>query len=117
MIERDICVEACPLSNMVLGYTNDLRTHPINYLMTRGVQFSISSDDPGLFGYEGVTLDYVYATSAWTLTLRDLKKISLNGIKYANVSEETKKSLREDVFEPKWKEWVAWLNAQEIKSD
>jgi adenosine deaminase CECR1 len=41
--------------------------------MTRGIQVSISSDDPGLFGYEGVTLDYVYATGAWELTIRDLK--------------------------------------------
>ena len=71
--ERDICIEACPLSNMVLGYTKDLRIHPINYLMTRGVQFSISTDDPGLFGYEGVTLDYVYACGAWELSIRDLK--------------------------------------------
>lgn len=58
---------------MVLGYTKDLRVHPVNYLMNRGVQVSISSDDPGLFGYEGVTLDYVYATGAWELTVRDLK--------------------------------------------
>jgi len=61
------------LSNFVLGYTKDLRTHPVSFLMNRGVQVSISSDDPGLFGYEGVTLDYVYATGAWGLTLRDLK--------------------------------------------
>ena len=33
VIKRDICVEACPLSNMVLGYTLDLRNHPIRYLM------------------------------------------------------------------------------------
>lgn len=84
--------------------------------MTRGVQFSISSDDPGLFGYEGVTLDYVYATSAWSLSLRDLKKVSLNGIKYASVSEETKKHLIENVFTPKWKEWVEWVNQQTVQS-
>lgn len=27
--ERDICIEVCPLSNMVLGYCKDLRTHPM----------------------------------------------------------------------------------------
>jgi len=53
-----------------------------------GVQFTINSDDPGLFGYEGVTLDYVYAVGAWELSIRDLKKVSLNGIKYASISEE-----------------------------
>jgi len=73
---------------MVLGYCKDLRTHPIKQMAAIGVQFTINSDDPGLFGYEGVTLDYVYAVGAWELSIRDLKKVSLNGIKYASISEE-----------------------------
>ena len=81
--------------------------------MSRGVQFSISSDDPGLFGYEGVTLDYVYAVGAWGLTIRDLKKLSLNGITYSNSSAEHKKHLRENVFPAKWTEWIAHLNSLE----
>jgi len=72
---------------MVLGYSKDLRTHPMKAMFSWGVQASINSDDPGLFGYEGVTLDYVYAVAAWELTIRDLKKLSLNGIRYATISE------------------------------
>ena len=30
-------------------------------MLSLGIQASVNSDDPGLFGYEGVTLDYVYA--------------------------------------------------------
>lgn len=56
-------------------------------MLSLGVQASINSDDPGLFGYEGVTLDYIYAFGAWELTIRDLKKFSLNGIKYASITE------------------------------
>lgn len=37
VIKRDICVEACPLSNMVLGYTLDLRNHPVRYMMHQGL--------------------------------------------------------------------------------
>ena len=74
-----------------------------------GLQASINSDDPGLFGYEGVTLDYVYATGAWELTIRDLKKFSLNGIKYASISEEQKQSLYK-IFEEKWAEWIKGVN-------
>ena len=109
VIKRDICVEACPLSNMVLGYTLDLRNHPVRYLMHQGLQVSISSDDPGFFHYQGVTLDYVYATIAWELDLMDLKKLSLNGIKYASVPEATKTNLLENVFPQKWAEFVAML--------
>ena len=73
IIARDICVEACPLSNMVLGYTKDLRTHPVRFMLHHGLQISISSDDPGFFHYSGVTLDFVYVTLAWELDLLDLK--------------------------------------------
>lgn len=71
---------------MVLGYTLDLRNHPVKFLMHHGVQVSISSDDPGFFGYEGVTLDYLFAYLAWDLDIRDLKKLSLNGITYSSIS-------------------------------
>ena len=75
---------------MVLGYTKDLRSHPAAYLLDQGVQVSISSDDPGLFGYEGVTLDWLYAAGAWELDIKDLKKLVLNGLQYSNVSKELK---------------------------
>jgi len=83
----------------------------MSYLLTRGVQLSISSDDPAFFGYEGVTLDYVYATGAWSLDLRDLKKLSLNGIKYSSISEEEKVKMTKEVFEPAWKAWINQLNS------
>ena len=83
---------------MVLGYTLDLRTHPIRDLMYRGIQFSISSDDPGFFNYTGVTLDYAYTTLAWELSIRDLKKVSLNGIIYSSINQQKKDHLLKDVF-------------------
>lgn len=107
--KKDICVEICPLSNMVLGYTLDLRMHPCRFLLSRGVQASISSDDPGFFNYKGVTLDYVYVTLAWELDIADLKKLSLNGIKYSSVSEDCKKILYE-VFYKMWDSWVLKLS-------
>ena len=86
--KKDICIEICPLSNMVLGYTLDLRMHPCRFLLMHRVQGSISSDDPGFFNYKGVTLDYVYVTLAWELDIADLKKLSLNGITYSSIDEK-----------------------------
>ena len=114
MIKRDICVESCPLSNMVLGYTLDLRNHPIRWLMHHGLQVSISSDDPGFFNYEGVTLDYAYVALGWELDLMDLKKLSLNGIRYSSVPDAVKKNLTENVFPQKWAEFVAMLKDIEV---
>ena len=80
--------------------------------MCKGLQFSISSDDPCFFNYQGVNLDYAFATLAWELDIRDLKKISLNGIKYASISEEKKTHLYTHVFPNKWAEFVTYLNQQ-----
>jgi adenosine deaminase CECR1 len=97
---------ACPVSNLLLGYTTDLRNHPVRYMLARGIQASISSDDPGFFGYEGVTMDFLMTFVAWELNLRDLKKLSLNGINYSSLNEERKRHLRENVFPKEWKAFV-----------
>ena len=75
-------------------------------MLHKGLQASISSDDPGFFGYEGVTMDYLFAYLAWDLDIRDLKKLSLNGITYSSVSEAHKKHLLTEVFPGKWKEFI-----------
>ena len=87
IIRRDICVESCPLSNMVLGYTLDMRNHPVRYMLHKGLQASISSDDPGFFEYSGVTLDFIYVALAWELDIWDLKKLCLNGLTYSSIPE------------------------------
>lgn len=110
MIKRDICVEVCPLSNMVLGYTLDLRSHPIRALIHQGLQVSISPDDPCYFNYKGVTLDYTYVTLAWELDIRDLKKLSLNGIRYSSISDKHKEHLENEVFPKKWAEFITFVN-------
>jgi adenosine deaminase len=35
--EQDILLECCPISNMLLGYTPDLRNHPVRFLLNQGV--------------------------------------------------------------------------------
>lgn len=101
---------------MVLGYTLDLRNHPVRYMMHHGLQVSISSDDPGFFHYSGVTLDMVYVTLAWELDIADLKRLSLNGITYSTVSEETKEHLLKNVFPQKWEEFVTQLKNLNVES-
>lgn len=115
VIKRDICVEVCPLSNMVLGYTIDLRMHPCRFLLNQGVQASISSDDPGFFNYKGVTLDYTYVTLAWELDIADLKRLSLNGIKYASIDELAKAELYA-VFDAKWAKWAEMVSKIKIEA-
>jgi adenosine deaminase CECR1 len=75
-------------------------------MLHKGLQASISSDDPGFFGYEGVTMDYLMAYIAWDLNIRDIKKLSLNGIEYSNIDRDHKTYLKDEIFSKEWKEFV-----------
>ena len=108
---NNICVEVSPLSNQILGYIGDLRMHPAHAWLRHGIQISISPDDPGIFDYVGVTPDYWAATLAWELDLRDLKKLSLNGIDYSFLSPAEKKIARA-AWQPQWDAFVVRLNQE-----
>ena len=49
LAERGIVLEVCPGSNVALGLYKDLRAHPIAELHRRGVNVTISTDDPPFF--------------------------------------------------------------------
>ena len=111
VIEKDICLECCPVSNKVLGEIFDVRCHPVRTLMQMGVPVSLSSDDPCFWGYHGVTLDYVYAFLAWDLSLGELKKLCLNSIKYSSIPEADKPKQYE-TFDKHWKLFLNFVRGR-----
>ena len=86
--EKNICLEVCPVSNNILGYTHDMRIHPVRALLTKGIKCSISPDENGFFDSPGVTLDYLMAFLAWDLDLADLQQLALNSLHFANITQE-----------------------------
>ncbi|MES2730678.1 MAG: adenosine kinase [Bacteroidota bacterium] len=88
--KKDICIEVCPLSNQILTYIQDIRLHPGYEYLQRGVQCTISSDDPGIFGYSGLSYDYWAASVAWQFDLKSIKKLVLNSITYSGMTESEK---------------------------
>ncbi len=108
VVARDICLEVSPISNQVLGYVEDLRVHPANSLIRQGVQITISSDDPAIYQYEGLTHDYWSVLLAWQLDLRSLKKLSMNGVLYSALSDREKSDALE-FWQNEWDEFVNLL--------
>lgn len=41
-----------------MQYVNDLRLHPAKTYYNYGIPISINCDDPGFFGYTGVSYDF-----------------------------------------------------------
>ncbi len=105
VIEKDICMEINPLSNQILGYIQDLRNHPASTYLRRGINCTISSDDPLIFDYQGLSYDYWSIYMAWELDLAALKKLSQNGITYSALDEEDKRKAL-SVWQDRWNTFV-----------
>lgn len=85
-------VEVSPVSNQELNYVSDLRNHPARVLLADGVPCSINSDDPGVYGYDGLSYDFWEAFMAWDLDVAKLKKLITNSIEYSSLTGEEKKT-------------------------
>jgi hypothetical protein len=67
---RDLTIEVCPTSNLVIGGFGDLEHHPVFHFDTHGLKTTeehalrvmINSDDPGIFA---TNLPSEYAALAW----------------------------------------------------
>ncbi len=103
--EQNICLEICPLSNQILGYVKDLRVHPANYLLRRGVQCTISSDDPSIFGYSGISYDYWTIFLAWQLDLQAIKKLTMNSLTYSSLTDCEKQQARAH-WQQEWDDFI-----------
>ena len=50
LVEEQIPLTVCPLSNVRLRVFPDLRSHPLKQLLDRGLLVTVNSDDPAYFG-------------------------------------------------------------------
>lgn len=55
LIERDVMLEVCPTSNLLLGVVDDLASHPLPALREAGLRVCVNTDDPGWFATDLVT--------------------------------------------------------------
>lgn len=92
ILEQDVLLELCPISNQALRYVYDLAEHPGKGYLQRGLQGTLGSDDPALFGTEGLTDDYFITYLAWNLDLRSVKKLILNSLNYSGMPSGTKET-------------------------
>ena len=87
-------IEVSPISNQILGYVSDMRNHPARVLLANNVNISINSDDPGVFGYDGLSYDFWMAYLNWDLTVKDLKKLIFNSIEFSSLNSSEKQKAK-----------------------
>ncbi|MBV6477638.1 MAG: Adenosine deaminase [Ignavibacteria bacterium] len=103
--DKHITVEACPISNLLHGFVNDLRLHPAGGYLTGDLPVTINSGNPMLNNYNGLTYDYFAVYMAWGLDLSALKNLILNSLNYSSMNEDDKKDAV-NYFNEKWDKFI-----------
>ncbi|TPX60221.1 adenosine deaminase [Powellomyces hirtus] len=110
--DMDVAVEVAVISNQMLGLVTDIRQHPVIDLLLRGVQVALASDDPSVFGYEGVSFDFYQVYMSFeSLDIASLKKLSMNGITYSGMTKKERAHAMR-IFNKRWDAWIAVFAAQ-----
>lgn len=78
LVEEQMPLTLCPLSNLELQVVPDLRNHPIAKMMDRGLLVTINSDDPAYFGGY-MNENYLATAEALDLSKEQITQLAKNG--------------------------------------
>ena len=92
LVEKQIPLTVCPLSNVELKVFDSMAEHNLKQLLEIGICATVNSDDPSYFG--GYVADnYQAAQSALDLNQQDLYKLAKNSFQASFLSPEIKLEL------------------------
>jgi adenosine deaminase len=96
--DEQIHLEVCPTSNVCLGVVPSLEEHPLARLLDEGLNVSINSDDPPMFG---TTLTDELTRCAQTFEFNKdlLYSLTMNAVNAAFLPKEDRAALRLKVIE------------------
>lgn len=92
IIENEIHLEVCPMSNIALEVYPDYASHPISQFIKQGVNLSLNSDDPPFFSTT-VGNEYQQAAEQLSLDKNALLNITKNAIQKSFASSSLKSEL------------------------
>lgn len=96
IIERDIALTVCPLSNLALKVVTDIKEHPIKKMMQLGLSVTVNSDDPAYFGGY-LNKNFEEIQKAQDLSRWNIYNLAKNSFKYSLLEEEDKNTLIEEL--------------------
>ena len=96
LIDNQIPVEMCPISNVQTKVVKDIKEHPIIDFYLRGMLVSVNTDDPKMFN---TTMEKEYLTllDTFNLDLSDIYHLAQNSIKSTWCSKNVKKELNREL--------------------
>ncbi len=89
LIENQIPLTVCPLSNIKLCVFDKLENHNLKKMLDKGLRVMINSDDPAYFGGY-LNKNLIETSKALNLTIKDVKKLLENSFKSSFLDENSK---------------------------
>jgi adenosine deaminase len=80
LVENQIPLTLCPLSNQKLQVVPDLKNHPVRKMLQSGIRATINSDDPAYFGGY-INENYLAVAEALELTKEEICLLAENSIR------------------------------------
>ncbi len=100
--DRGIALEVCPSSNVALQVVPSLAAHPLPELLAAGIELSLGSDDPPLFGTTLVD-EYLRCAEVFGWTIDDVVALASAAVEQSFMPVERRDAL--------WAEQVAVVEA------
>lgn len=91
LVDRQIPLTLCPLSNLELKVIRTLEDHPVKAMLERGLLATIHSDDPAYFGGY-IVENYLRTAEAVGLSRQDICQLAVNSFQ-ASFLEQADKEL------------------------
>ncbi|MFX1511158.1 MAG: adenosine deaminase [Promethearchaeota archaeon] len=98
--EKQIPLEICVASNVKTKVCKSVRSHPIRQYFNEGLMVTVNSDDPTMFN-SSITQEYLILAQKLNFTLKEIKKLTINGIEASFMSNKDKKSMKH-FFDREW---------------
>jgi adenine deaminase len=96
LIEKQIPLTVCPLSNVKLRAVSSMREHNIINLLHKGVLVTINSDDPAYFGGY-INENYEAVVDSLHVSQEELKRLAQNSFKASFLSDARKQHFIEKI--------------------
>jgi adenine deaminase len=98
LVEEQIALTVCPLSNVKLRLFPDLEHHNLKRLLERGLLVTVNSDDPAYFGGY-IAENYAATAAALGLSAEDLVSLARNSFNASFLTQEQKSAYLDELSE------------------
>ncbi len=92
LVESQMALTVCPLSNFKLAGITDMRKHPIKRMLDLGLKATVNSDDPAYFGGY-VNENYLTISESLNLTKDDILTLARNGFEASFCTTDEKQAM------------------------